>query len=127
MTFKKVTPITAQPTPLTLEGMPAMMQMMYQDIITLREDFKALRMQQPVNEPPIDGKEMLIRLDISEPTLGRMRVRGEIPFLEVGGNFRYLWPDVLLALASKKKGKKIITQKAIVNLEINNDLKLKHK
>lgn len=107
---KGVTPI-AQPMPLTFDAMPALMQTMYQKVISVSEDLLALRMQQPINELPIDSKELMVRLAISEPTVIRMRKRGDIPFLEVCGNYRYLWPEVLLALASKKKGAKVLTTK----------------
>ncbi|HLT07972.1 MAG TPA: helix-turn-helix domain-containing protein [Cyclobacteriaceae bacterium] len=52
----------------------------------------------------IDGKELMTRLAISEPTLIRWRKRGKVPFMEIGSSIRYDWFKVLEAL-EKKGGK----------------------
>lgn len=54
-------------------------------------------------EKPIDSRELKMRLDISEPTLIAMRKRGDIPYINVRGNYRYVWSDVLTALNNHKK------------------------
>ncbi len=42
------------------------------------------------------------RLDISEPTIIRMRKRKAIPFLQIGSAIRYDWRAVIEALEQKK-------------------------
>jgi len=86
----------------SFEQMPAAIEQLQATVTTLHEEVIQLRKQQPVNEPPIDSRELMKRLGISEPTLIRMRKRKEIPFLVVCGHYRYLWFDVLNALQSKK-------------------------
>lgn len=44
-------------------------------------------------------------LNLSEGTIIRMRKRGEIPFLELGGSIRYNLPAVIKSLESKTKKK----------------------
>ena len=59
------------------------------------------------NEPEIiDGKTMMERLDISEPTLQRWRNKGRIPYIQQDNVVRYNWPKVLEALEKRKGGKK---------------------
>ena len=82
--------------PATLEKLAATVSELFKEVIELRQ-------QQPVNENPIDSKELMLRLDISEPTLIRMRKRNAIPFLEVAGHYRYVWQDVIKALGQSKK------------------------
>ena len=53
------------------------------------------------DEKPINGKEIMKRLNISEPTLIRMRKQKRIPFMNVGGVIRYDWHEVKKALANK--------------------------
>lgn len=53
------------------------------------------------DEPPINGKEVMKRLDISEPTLIRMRKQKKIPFMNVGGVIRYNWHEVKKALSNQ--------------------------
>lgn len=90
---------------ITFESLPALVNTMQQSLTTLCEEVQQLRSQQPVNESPIDSKELMARLAISEPTLIRMRKRKAIPFLEVCGHYRYIWQDVLKALANNKKAR----------------------
>lgn len=84
------------------EQMPAAIEQLQATVTTLHEEIIQLRKQQPVNESPVDSKEIMKRLGISEPTLIRMRKRKEIPFLAVCGHYRYVWNDVLKALQPKK-------------------------
>lgn len=86
----------------TFENMPAAIEQLQATVTTLHEEIKQLRKEQTVNEPPIDSKELMKRLGISEPTLIRLRKRKEIPYLEVSGHYRYVWFDVLKALQNKK-------------------------
>lgn len=88
----------------TLEQMPAAVEQMQATINKLCDEVQQMRQQQTVNEPPIDSKELMKRLAISEPTLIRMRKRNAIPFLEVCGHYRYVWQDVIKALQQKRKG-----------------------
>lgn len=85
----------------TFEQMPAAIEQLQASITTLYDEVKQLRKHQPVNEPPIDSRELMKRLGISEPTLIRMRKRKEIPFLTVCGHYRYVWNDVLKSLQPK--------------------------
>lgn len=54
----------------------------------------------------IDGKILMQRLNISEPTLIRWRKKLKIPFLQIGTSIRYDWIKVLNALEKKKGGVK---------------------
>lgn len=54
----------------------------------------------------IDTKELLLRLDLSEPTIIRYRQKGTIPFLQIGSAIRYDYQKVLEALEKKKGGRK---------------------
>lgn len=52
----------------------------------------------------IDGKELMKRLGISEPTLIRWRKKGKIPYIQLGATIRYRYQSVLEALEVKRKG-----------------------
>jgi hypothetical protein len=59
--------------------------------------------QTPVqNEQPINTKELINFLDITEPTLIRWRKKGKIPFLKIGSRILYQKGAVLAALENKK-------------------------
>lgn len=90
----------------TIETMPATLERLAATVNDLYSEVRELRLQQPVNENPIDSRELLLRLAISEPTLIRMRKRNAIPFLEVAGHYRYVWQDVIKALQQSKKVRK---------------------
>lgn len=51
----------------------------------------------------ITGEELKNRLDISETTLKRYRDAGKIPYVQVGGQFRYNYPEVIKALSKGGK------------------------
>lgn len=59
-----------------------------------------------VTEEIIDGKELMRRLDVSEPTLIRWRKKGKIPYIQFGCTIRYRYQAVLDALEVKKRGGK---------------------
>ncbi len=88
---------------ITFEKMPETLEQLQATINNLCLEVKQLRAQQPINEPPIDSKELMKRLQISEPTLIAMRKRNDIPFINVRGNYRYVWQDVISSLQQKKK------------------------
>lgn len=46
----------------------------------------------------IEGKTLIERLIISEPTLIRWRQKGKIPYLTIGSAIRYDWFKVLEAI-----------------------------
>lgn len=50
----------------------------------------------------IDRKELLKRLNITEPTAIRWGRRGTIPEIHIGSNVRYNWPAVVQALENQK-------------------------
>lgn len=52
----------------------------------------------PITEPPVTTAELCKFLRISEPTVIRMKKRGKIPFIAIGGSIRYDLPKVLMAL-----------------------------
>lgn len=54
------------------------------------------------DEHPITSRELMKRLDVSEPTLIRMRRQKKIPFMNVGGVIRYNWHEVRKALSNTK-------------------------
>lgn len=55
----------------------------------------------------IDGEELRRRIDISETTLKRYRDQGRIPYVLIGSQYRYNYPEVVKALTvSKRTGKK---------------------
>jgi hypothetical protein len=51
----------------------------------------------------INRAELMKRLSISEPTVIAWEKKGKIPVLRIGKSIRYNWPEVKLALSSKKK------------------------
>lgn len=56
---------------------------------------------QVVSEQKLDvvtGDELKKRLQISEVTLKKYRNQGRIPFMIVGGQYRYSYPDVIKSL-----------------------------
>jgi len=50
----------------------------------------------------ITSRELMERLQISEPTLIKKRKQGIIPFLKISGKYRYDWQAVLSALSNPK-------------------------
>lgn len=86
---------------VTFEQMPAAIEQLQATLSILHEEVKQLRKEQCVNEPPIDSRELMKRLNISEPTLIRLRKRKEIPYLEICGHYRYVWNEVLKTLQNK--------------------------
>lgn len=56
----------------------------------------------PLNEQPVNTKEICTFLDITEVTLIRWRKKGKIPFLQVGSRILYQKSAVLAALQNKK-------------------------
>ncbi len=55
---------------------------------------------------PISRRELMNRLNISEPTVIRLEKKGKIPCMHIGSAVRYDWDAVIEALESKKKGGK---------------------
>jgi hypothetical protein len=56
------------------------------------------------NADIIDEREILRRVPISRRTLGKWRIEGKIPFLNLGGRrILYHWPSVLAALLRNQK------------------------
>lgn len=51
----------------------------------------------------VDGDHLETKFNITRQTLGRWRVSGRIPFIQVGGVIRYDLDKVLEVLESKKK------------------------
>jgi cellobiose-specific phosphotransferase system component IIB len=49
----------------------------------------------------VSGEELKKRLQISESTLKKYRTSGRIPFILVGGQYRYSYPEVINALTVK--------------------------
>lgn len=85
----------------TFDTMPAVLANMQNQMSAMQQSLNALIAKDPVNEVPIDGKELRKRLQISRPTEIAMRKRGELPYLLVCGQYRYHWQSVLKALAKK--------------------------
>ncbi|HMR19019.1 MAG TPA: hypothetical protein PKA53_06945 [Sphingobacterium sp.] len=52
----------------------------------------------------IDGKTLMQRLDISEPTLQRWRDKKRIPYIQEDSIIRYNWPKVLESLEKRRRG-----------------------
>ena len=65
------------------------------------EKLNVSRGNQANNEQPINTKELIHFLDITEPTLIRWRKKGKIPFLRIGSRILYQKSAVLLALENK--------------------------
>ena len=59
--------------------------------------------QPPQNEQLVDEPEMARRLNVSQPTLQRMRVAGDVPFIQLGRRIAYHPPTVLAALCQKNE------------------------
>lgn len=60
--------------------------------------------EQPEDEI-LNGVQICERFGISEPTLRRYREAGKIPFLTIGGTYRYRFSEVLAAVSNLKKSK----------------------
>lgn len=72
---------------------------------SLERKMEVLTAGAPSESPPeiIDREELCKRLDISVNTVRTWEKKGKIPYLLVGGNFRYNWPKVVDALGKRKK------------------------
>ena len=57
-------------------------------------------------EKPITTAELCSFLGITEPTVIRLRKRGKIPFLQIGGSIRYDKASVVQALEKNASSKK---------------------
>lgn len=51
----------------------------------------------------LTGEELKERLKVSETTLKKYRVQGRIPYILIGGQYRYNFKDVVEALTIKKR------------------------
>lgn len=51
----------------------------------------------------IDTKELCIRLNISEPTVMKWRLKNKIPFIKVGSTIRYNWPSVVSHIGQSER------------------------
>lgn len=91
---------------MTIEQMPTALELLLNEVKWLRGELQEMREQQPINETPIAGKVLRERLGISDVQEIRLRNRGELPFLQVGGNYRYNWTEVLKAFENKANNKK---------------------
>ena len=58
-----------------------------------------------VIEKPITTAELCEFLGITEPTVIRLRKRGKIPFLQIGGSIRYNKSNVVQALEKNSTSK----------------------
>ena len=87
---------------MTFEQLPAAIEKMQATLAEIQLKLDSISDQNNWNEPPISPKVFRERLGISEPTEIRMRKRMDIPFLEVGGHYRYIWADVIKALTKMK-------------------------
>lgn len=54
-------------------------------------------------EQPVTTEELCKFLQISEPSLARLKARGKIPYLQLGGLIRYDKAAVVKALEKKEK------------------------
>lgn len=71
------------------------------------ERIEALLSNSPIpghvgRKKPITTKELCELLNITEPTIIRWRNKGKIPFMRIGGSFRYDIEAVLKALEETK-------------------------
>ncbi len=64
------------------------------------------RESQPADDGLRDEPSMAKWLDVSQPTLQRMRSAGEVPFVRLGRRVAYHPPTVLAALSTKGQRKK---------------------
>jgi len=90
---------------LTSLTTPEVRQLFRQELETYFETHSQNLTSKPQNEQPINTKELINFLDITEPTLIRWRKKGKIPFLQVGSRILYQKSAVLAALENKKGGK----------------------
>ena len=82
---------------ITFDSLPTMVGELQQQVQQLQQ-----QVQQLQHEPPpvelINGRQLCKRLQISEPTLIRWREAGRIPYLAIGGAYRYDLNAVIKAL-----------------------------
>jgi len=89
---------------LTSLTTPEVRQLFRQELETYFENHSLNSASKPQNEQPINTKELISFLDITEPTLIRWRKKGKIPFLKIGSRILYQKSAVLAALENKKRG-----------------------
>lgn len=58
---------------------------------------------QPQDDGLVDEPRMAKWLDVSQPTLQRLRASGDVPFIQLGRRIAYHPPTVLAALSGKSK------------------------
>jgi excisionase family DNA binding protein len=87
---------------LTSLTTPEVRQLFRQELETYFENHTLNSASKSQNEQPINTKELINFLDITEPTLIRWRKKGKIPFLQVGSRILYQKSAVLAALENKK-------------------------
>ena len=88
---------------LTSLTTPEVRQLFRQELETYFETHSQNLTSKPQNEQPINTKELINFLDITEPTLIRWRKKGKIPFMQIGSAVRFNLPAVVAALEVKKK------------------------
>lgn len=89
---------------LTSLTTPEVRQLFRQELETYFESHNLNSTSKPQNEQPINAKELINFLDITEPTLIRWRKKGKIPFLQIGSRILYQKGKVIEALENKKRG-----------------------
>ena len=87
-----------------IEDLPLMVAKLGIEITALTELVKSLKDQGGITsvEDPIGSAELMKRLNISYPTLLRMRKNGELPFLKVRSQYRYNWQKIANNYSIKK-------------------------
>ena len=72
------------------------------EIKTLLSTNSGNTITQPSIEPPATTEELCKFLRISEPTIIRLKKKGKIPFLEIGGSIRFDKAAVIKAFEKNK-------------------------
>lgn len=91
---------------ISFNELPTAVENLQTEQAEIKEMLAELLNRKQVQEQPINSKELMKRLDISEPTLIAMRKRSDFPYFNVRGHFRYDYQAVIKALENKKGGKR---------------------
>lgn len=82
---------------------PNPFQVIFEELTEIKQLLYTLNNTAPAKQVEIiDRKELMKRLNITEPTAIRWGKKGTIPELHIGSNVRYNWPAVVLALEKQK-------------------------
>ena len=84
----------------SFDSLPSILAQLQTEILDLRSKVESA---QPEIGRIVNGVQLCEVLDITAPTLIRWRKAGKIPFMSIGGAYRYDINAVVAAIANSKK------------------------